>query len=197
MASVTLWRDACSINWFYNPHRETESMRIFFLLALFLYLAAQPSLACAADGITKKDTKLRISRPDDLLLDCHEISRQISTMEAIMSYTEEIQDDFRITDTGITVGKAVGSYLVGSLAGGIGIVAASFIISEAADDRAEQAAATQHTAMQRRSFLSGIYNARGCQGPLEMALIEPAVGPMEDSEITFKPRQEDRYSYND
>lgn len=116
-------------------------------------------------------------------------------MGDIISQAQDELEHSRMTGTGIGIGKAVGSYLVGSLIGGVGIIAAGYIASEAAGERSEKAEGMQDMAMQRRSFMEGIYNARGCAGPLDVAQIEPAAGEGRDE----KPREHPvpRYSYND
>ena len=137
---------------------------------------------------------LKIGQAGDLKLSCHEISQEISILEDLIVYAKEIQNDTELTNTGIAVGKAVGSYLVGSLAGGIGILAAGYLVSEATDDKAENAEALEDAAEKRRSFMAGIYNAKGCMGPLELTAIEPAAGA--DKEPLLQPRRRDSYKFN-
>jgi len=143
---------------------------------------------------------IQISQKGDLDMSCHGISKEMSVMEEIAARTQEIRDDSKITNTGISVGKAVGSYLVGSLVGGIGIIAAGYFVNEAASDYTEDAVSLQTTAIQRHSFMAGIYNAKGCAGPVRMALIEPAAGDAEIAE-TYELATDHplvpRYSYND
>ena len=129
----------------------------------------------------------QISQAGDLEMNCHEISQEVIAMEAIIAEAKVMENSTNVTETGVTVAKTVGSYLVGSLAGGLGILAAGYIVNEATDDREETAIALQDTAAQRRSFMQGIYNARGCMGPLELASIAPAAGD-EDEKTEQKPR---------
>ena len=133
------------------------------------------------------------SQAGDLDLDCHQISREISAMELLISQAKDIQDTTHMTTTGVTVAKTVGSYLVGTMAGGIGILAAGYLVNEAADDKAEDALALEDAAEQRRSFMAGIYNARGCNGPLDLAAIAPASGDEKATNYT-SPRKR---RYND
>ena len=49
-------------------------------------------------------------------------------------------------------------------------------------------------AEQRRSFMVGVYNARSCFGPLELATLEPAAGEEDEG---WQPNTETSYHYND
>lgn len=171
-------------------------------LACTALVTAQISPAFATDRIVNLERNpetLQISQTGDLEMTCHQISHEVSAMENIIFDTQEIQDNSKITGTGINVGKAVGSYLVGSLIGGLGIIAAGYIVSEAANGSAKSAEALQDIAFQRRSFMAGIYNAKGCVGPLELAAIEPAAGAVEEKEAFGPPDKRTRkaeYKFN-
>lgn len=150
-------------------------------IACAALLASAPACARAADF-----PPFQVSQLGDLEKSCHELSLEVSAMEDLIAQATQAQDASQITSTGVTVAKTVGSYLVGTLAGGLGVLAAGYIVSEATDDRFENAAAVQDLAAQRRSFMAGIYNARGCKGPLEkLADIEPAAG--DDGETAVEP----------
>lgn len=145
--------------------------------------------AAAADDASA----FEVARIGDLDMDCYQISREISAMELLVAQAVEEQESTKMTSTSVAVAKTVGSYLVGTLAGGLGILAAGYIVSEATDDREENAIALQNGAEQRRSFMAGIYNARGCNGPLALAAIQPAAGEEQDDTPQFRPR----FQYND
>lgn len=154
-------------------------------------LAFLPARAYATDFTPG----FQVSQSGDLEKSCHEISQEVSDMELLISHTQNTLDGSEMTNHGVTVAKTVGSYLVGSLAGGIGIIAAGYIVSEAADDRFEEAAAVQDVAEQRRSFMAGIYNARGCVGPLEKKLAEIETAAGEETTGAPEPkRRELRYN---
>ena len=139
--------------------------------------------------------KLVMSKPGDLEMSCHEISTEVANMRDIVLTARDMQDDSELAMTGVGVAKTVGSYLVGSLAGGIGIFAAGFLVNELGDEKIENAIELQNVAMQRHSFMTGIYNARGCQGPLDLASLEPAAG--DEGEITYAHNQRAPYDFND
>ncbi len=115
-------------------------------------------------------------------------------MNDMIAAAQDIQDSSRMTGTGIGVAKTVGSYLVGSLGGALGILAAGYIVGEATDNSGEDAAALQDKAEKRRSFILGIYNARGCQGPVKLAEIEPAAGT--SVPVSPRPRRA-QFVFND
>lgn len=121
-----------------------------------------------------------IIRTGDTELTCNQISTEITSMESVIVKSLEEQRDGEMTSTGVGVAKTVGGLLVGSLGGVLGIMAAGHLAAEAADDKVEEAAAEENAAAQRRSFMIGIYNAKGCQGPLQpgfdVAALEPAAG---------------------
>lgn len=134
----------------------------------------------------------QISQAGDMEMSCHDISREVSKMESVIGAAEQTLNSSNAAGTGIKVAKTVGSYLVGSLGGALGIMAAGYIVGEATDDKAEDAIAARETAEQRRSFMSGVYNAKGCQGPLELATIEPAAG--ESYGPPYRPVRKPRYN---
>ncbi len=142
---------------------------------------------------------LQISRQSDLQMSCSEISHEVSAMEDLIHAARIDQEKSAMTSTGVTAAKTVASYLVGSLGGAIGIMAAGYIVGEATEERGEDAFKLEEIAQQRRSFMTGIYNARSCIGPLELASVEPAAG--DSDENRFKPKErapgETRYHYND
>lgn len=142
---------------------------------------------------------IQISRADDLLMSCHEISQEISLMETIIQQSQLTQGKAELTSTGVGVAKTVASYFIGSLGGALGILAAGYLVNEATDDRADNAKTLENLAKQRRSFMVGIYNARTCVGPLDLASIEPAAGMPSPAPISVsEPRPRDaRFNYNE
>lgn len=147
-----------------------------------------------AQGPALETKQIEISRPGDLEMSCSKLLLEIAELETLIIQTREIQENTELASTGIGVGKAVGSYLVGSLAGGIGILAAGFIASQAADNRAELAEDLEDAAFQRRSFMAGIYNAKQCSEPLELAALEPAAGETVSPPKPLKKRKP--YEFN-
>lgn len=148
--------------------------RIVFTGGFVFYLFSAPAFAAEMFD-------LRVSREGDLVKDCGEISQEVSTMESIMEHAAEVQTETELAGKGINVVKSVGTYLIGSTGGALGIIAAGVVVSHFADEKIESAEDLQKAAGQRRSFMMGVYNAKGCEGPFkatafELAGIEPAAG---------------------
>ena len=148
---------------------------------------------------------VQISQTGDTNLDCGQISSEVSSMNALVSRARKIERDTEMTNTGLGVAKTVGSFLIGSLGGALGILAAGHFASEVTDEKIDAALAAENSAKQRISLMSGIFDTKGCQGPLQAALdlpaggdgnpaaIEPAAGEEHAGIQPVKPR----YSYND
>jgi hypothetical protein len=165
-------------------------------------IAPIAALALLAGASSAHAEKLQVSMQNDHNMNCPAISREIETMETVIRYSDEVQDDAEDTGTGITVAKAVGGFLVGSIPGAIGVMAVGGIAGEVAEQKAEDAAALQDIAEQRRSLMIGMFNAKNCIGPVRaaqlerrrdriLAAIEPAAGPSAPA----YPRNP--YHYND
>lgn len=141
---------------------------------------------------------------DDHKMNCAAIGREIETMGTVIRYSDEVQDDANDTGTGISVVKAVGGFLIGSIPGAIGVMAAGQVANEIAEGKAEDAAHLQDIAEQRRSMMMGMYSAKNCYGPIRevkaedrrdkfLAAIEPASGTdHKPATVTRHP-----YQYND
>ena len=121
---------------------------------------------------------LVIMRPEDAIMDCAALSQEALLMQDIILTTEGIIDDSDTTNMGISAAGAVGSFIVGGLTGGLGFAAAGYVLKEAAGEKGERAEDIQDIAEQRRSLIYGIYNVKGCYGPMEHAMQNP---PKEDS----------------
>ncbi len=150
---------------------EKTMKRTLTIATCIALLSFQAPLSYAMDM-----TDLNINKVGDIEMSCNQISREISSMEKTMFSTQEMQKNSHMANTGVGVVKTVGSYLVGSLGGALGILAAGYLVSEATGSKAEDASVLHDAATQRRSFMAGIYNAKECIGPLTMASIEPAAG---------------------
>ena len=153
-----------------------------FVLFAAILLCLPPLTARAAE---REVRELEISRPGDLEMGCGALSREAALMRDIITVTQDIKDDRHMNDRGITAMGAVGSLLVGTATGGIGLAAAGLLATEVNDSGSEQAESVQDIAAQRRAFMIGIYNAKGCEGPIEHTMrekplnfsqIEPAAG---------------------
>jgi hypothetical protein len=110
--------------------------------------------------------RLQVAMPGDSLLDCTGISNEIVYMESVMTNSDEIQRQAENKGTGISIVKAVGGFLVGSVPGALGVMAVGHVAGEAAEGEAEDAAQLENIAALRRSMMVGMYNAKGCKGPI-------------------------------
>ena len=111
-------------------------------------------------------TPLQISYETDLALSCPELSKEANLMHEIITTTEDIKNDAKLTSHSITAAGAVGSFLIGSVTGGVGLAVGGFLLDQNMKSSANNADETQDIAEQRRTLMLGIYNAKGCKGPL-------------------------------
>jgi hypothetical protein len=133
------------------------------------------TLSFIADPVHAAAPKLEISMPGDEIMDCPAIAQEVSKMDDVILQSYIVQQSSEKTTLGVGVAKTVGSFLVGSLTGALGILAAGHFASEAADDKGEVAAALEDIARQRRSLMVGMHNAKECKEELPVA-----PPPMED-----------------
>lgn len=111
--------------------------------------------------------ELKVSRQGDLELSCGSLSQEALTMRDIVNTTQNIKEGSALRANGITAAGAIGSFLVGTATGGIGLAAAGFLLERNVDTRSQAADDVQDIAEQRRSLMLGVYNAKGCYGPTE------------------------------
>lgn len=76
---------------------------------------------------------------------------------------------------GITAAGAIGSFLIGSVTGGVGLAVGGLLLDHNVGKNADQADGIQDVAEQRRTLMMGIFNAKGCEGPLEHAMQNPEI----------------------
>ncbi len=127
-------------------------------------------IALTKPALATEARELQISRLGDTELACGELSQEALLMRDIISTTQDIKSSSKWKSRGIGVAGAVGSLLIGTATGGIGIAAAGYILDYTTNEKSEDAESVQNTAQQRRALMMGIYNAKGCEGPLEHAL---------------------------
>lgn len=139
----------------------------------FGVICAYPTLIYAQQNTPQEVRTLQVSYEGDLKMDCGELSREASLMRDIIFTTQDIKDDGTLKKAGIGVAGAIGSFLVGTVTGGIGIAAAGFVAKEANESISNDADDVQIIAKQRRTLMLGIYNAKGCLGPMDHALTDP------------------------
>ncbi|GJL85162.1 MAG: hypothetical protein DHS20C02_09370 [Micavibrio sp.] len=133
-------------------------------LSLLLYSAP----ASANDPLEAH--RLQVSRLGDTELSCGALSQEAALMRDIIDTTQDIQDSSEMKSHGINAAAGVGGFLIGTVTGGIGFAAAGFLLDQSTKDDASEADSVQDTAQQRRSLMMGIYNAKGCLGPIEHAM---------------------------
>lgn len=145
-----------------------HAKRFWAVSACVFFLLAPTQPASAADPL--EVLNLRVSREGDLEFSCGQLSQEALLMRDIIEITQDTRDNTEVTNTGIGVAGAVGSFLIGSVTGGIGLAAAGYVAKEMAEEEAEDAEGLQDIAFQRRALMMGIFNAKGCEGPIEHAL---------------------------
>ncbi len=141
------------------------------IYAVSIIFCATP--AFAQDSLTPDVLELKVSRIGDLEMSCFELSQEALLMKDIVATTQDIKDESSLQKHGITAVGAVGSFLVGTVTGGIGLAAAGFLLDHNVDGKSDTADSVQDVAEQRRSLMLGIHTAKGCYGPLEHAMIDP------------------------
>lgn len=181
--------------------RKNEPMKRSLALACAILLPLYATPAFAAEV-----TELVVSREGDLEMGCGQLSQEALLMRDIITTTQDIKDDSEMKGYGVTAAGAVGSFLIGTVTGGVGLAAAGFLLEHNIEGEAEDADSVQDIAEQRRSLMMGVFNAKGCEGPIEhvlqdglhredrmiqIASMEPAAGreePEDDPYNGEKPR---------
>ena len=142
-----------------------------YLRTLLIALTAT-TLAAPTASATETTTpqSLKISRPGDTELSCGALSREATLMRDIINTTQTMQDKSKRNSRATAVAGTAAGFLIGTVTGGVGLAAAGFLIDENISSNANESNTIQSTAQQRRSFIMGIHNAKGCHGPLDHAL---------------------------
>lgn len=143
---------------------------VILICAFALISLTSESPAMATDAQILQARPLQISRRGDTELSCNALSQEAVTMRDIIFTTQDIKDDSKLKRQGISAAGAVGGFLVGTVTGGIGLAAAGFLLDHNIDETAQGADNTQDVAEQRRALMVGIYNAKGCYGPIDHAM---------------------------
>jgi hypothetical protein len=118
---------------------------------------------------------LLISREGDIDMSCGPLSHEALRMRDIIYKTQEVKDRAKMQNHGIAAAGAIGSFLIGSVTGGVGLAVGGFLLDQNFDKIEEDADNIQDIAAQRRTLMMGIYNAKGCEGPLEHAMQNPEI----------------------
>lgn len=109
--------------------------------------------------------RFTVGRKGDLTLSCNEIIDEARAMQEIAALSEREVSQSEMHEAGISVAGALGSFLIGSLTGGIGFAAAGYLAKEIPEEHAELAEQIGDTAEQRASLMMGIYQAQECVEP--------------------------------
>lgn len=177
-------------------------MRIIIYKAACLFTAI--ALCVTVSGHDARAASLEVSMPGDVGMSCSQIEREVFIMENLILRTWETQDKSRKARMGVGVVKTVGSYLIGSLGGAVGIMAAGHLANRAASGEAEDAAVIEDIAKQRRSLMIGMHQVKGCaalppslldEALMERAAQDPAdIEPAAGSTHTMSHKENDRYN---
>lgn len=121
----------------------------------------------------KEIETIRVSEQGDLEKSCNALSREALHMRETIHAMQHIKDTSEMQSHGITAAGAVGSFLIGSVTGGIGLAVGGLLLDYNVGENEEAADDVQDIAKQRRTLMTGIYNAKGCFGPIEHAMQDP------------------------
>lgn len=128
-----------------------------------------PTLAAAAED----PFALQVARTGDLELTCEELVQEATLMRDIIQTTEDVKSDADFNGHAVTALGALGSFLVGTVTGGIGLAAAGFLVSQEVEEGADKAESVQDIASQRRALMMGIHTAKNCAPePMQVAMAE-------------------------
>jgi len=149
-------------------------MRLKFLALLSGAALIIPTATSAQAVETDGDAfDIQVSQLGDTEKSCGALSYEALFMRHIIHVTQDMKNTAEMKDHGITAAGAVGSFLVGTVTGGIGFAAAGFLATQVNDEQAEKAETLQDKAGERRSLMVGIHKAKGCYGPIEHVFQEP------------------------
>ncbi len=165
----------------------------------FLWLSAygQPAYA---DTKAEAEIAAEVAQSGELAkgdtgMSCDQIANEVVELDRIIRTARTTQKNSDNTGTGVSVAKTVGSFLVGSLGGVIGIVAVGALAGEVAENSGEKAASIEENAEERQNRLAGVFEGKGCEGalaltednPEDIARMEPAAGEAVKNTAPKKP----------
>lgn len=154
-----------------------KSAKPLILGALYILLTTTSSLANETNSIGEDFVDLQtieISKPGDHELSCHALSEEAGNMAKVIHTTQDIKNSSELKSHGVTAAGAIGSFLIGSATGGIGLAVGGFLMNYNIEERKDQADSLQDVAAQRRTLMMGIYKAKECFGPIEHAMQNPS-----------------------
>lgn len=121
----------------------------------------------------KHSTGLQVSRLGDVEKSCGSLSEEAASMRDMIYQMEEAKAQKDLQSDGLTAAGAVGSFLVGTVTGGVGLAVGGFLLERNIENNKEQVDDIQDVAEQRRTLMMGIFNAKGCLGPIDHAMQNP------------------------
>ena len=92
-------------------------------------------------------------------------------MNEIIQTTEDLKSDATFNNHAIAAAAGVGSFIVGTITGGLSLAAAGFFASQEIDGDKDNAENIQDIAHQRRALMLGIHEAQGCETPIKDTII--------------------------
>ncbi|MFN3828027.1 MAG: hypothetical protein ACK4NR_10445 [Micavibrio sp.] len=153
-------------------------MMTFFRKQHLLGLAVFSVLAFAADSYATETGEITAEAKNDVALSCDQIANEVVVLDRTIRTARDKKDSSDRAGTGVNVAQTVGSLLVGSLGGVVGIAAVGLLAGEAADEAGDDAAAIEEKAEERQNRLAGVFEGKGCEG--ELALTPEAEDKEED-----------------
>lgn len=165
-------------------------------------LAGVACLALASPSMAQSP-KIIDDKTADLKMSCDQIAHEVVELDKVIVESREIQKKSNNADTGVTVAQTVGSVLIGSLGGVLGLAAAGALASGAAEDAGDDAAALEEKAEERQNRLAGLFDGKGCEGELALTRdheddapddIEPAAGEATAGSTAVKTPRRPRYN---
>lgn len=142
-------------------------MKNIIVPCVMLLSLTAPKLSMAQDD----PFAFKVARAGDLELTCQQLVQEASLMRDIIQTTEDTKSDANFNGHAITAVGAIGSFLVGTVTGGLGLAAAGFLVSQEVEGGADQAESVQDIASQRRALMMGIHQAKTCdQAPMKIAM---------------------------
>ncbi len=167
------------------------------------YADQKPAREIEAEDARKAAEELARERAEirkDVALSCDQIADEVVRLDRVIRNARETQISSSQAGTGVSVARTVGSLLIGSLGGVVGIVAVGALAGEAAESSGEKAAMIEENAEERQNRLAGVFDGKGCEGTLALTG-EPEHDPVAQatrtepaSGTTARPVNKPRYN---
>ena len=113
---------------------------------------------------------LKVLRDTDMTLSCTALVDEAELMHAIMQTTENMEAESRFNKNAISAAGALGSFLIGSVTGGLGLGVAGYLAGQEMEYDIDRADEVNDIAAQRRTLMIGLHKAQSCTNPIEHAM---------------------------